>query len=59
MGGPRKIITAADMDRMSPQERADAVDASQVNDLSEVDPAFRDEVLETARQLGAQRRSDA
>ena len=52
-------ITAADMDRMSPRERADAVDASQVNDLGEVDPAFRDEVLETARQLGAQRRSDA
>ena len=59
MGHPRKIITAADMDRMSPQERADAVDASQVNDWSEVDPAFRDAALETARELGAQRRSDA
>ena len=47
------------MDRMSPQERADAVDASQVNDWSEDDPAFRDEILETARELGAQRRSDA
>jgi hypothetical protein len=59
VGEPKKIITAADMDRMSPQERADAIDASQVNDWSEVDPAFRDEVFETARELGAQRRSDA
>ncbi|HSH11464.1 MAG TPA: hypothetical protein VLA10_06725 [Ilumatobacter sp.] len=59
MGQPRKIITAAEMDRMSPQERADAVDASQVNDWNEVNPAFRDEILETARELGAQRRSDA
>jgi len=59
VGDPIMTITAADMDRMSPRERADAVDASQVNDLGEVDPAFRDEVLETARQLGAQRRSDA
>lgn len=59
MGQPRKIITAAEMDRMSPQERADAVDASQVNDWNEVNPTFRDEILETARELGAQRRSDA
>lgn len=59
MGHPRKLITAADMDRMSPQERADAVDASQMNDWSDVDPAFRDEIFETASELGAQRRSDA
>jgi hypothetical protein len=59
VGQPKKIISAADMDRMSPQERADAVDASQVNDWADVDPAFRDEILETARELGAQRRSDA
>lgn len=59
VGQPRKIITAAEMDRMSPQERADAVDASQVNDWNEVNPTFRDEILETARELGAQRRSDA
>lgn len=59
MGEPKKLITAADMDRMTPQERADAIDAAILRDWDEVDPAFRDEVLETANQLGAQRRGDA
>lgn len=59
MGKPKKLITAADMDRMSPQERADAVDAATVHSWDEVDPTVRDEILETARELGAQRRGDA
>jgi hypothetical protein len=59
VGKPKKLITAADMDRMSPQARADAIDAAIVRNWDEVDPTFRDEILETASELGAQRRSDA
>lgn len=59
MGDPETIVTAAEMDRMSPQERADTVDAGTVTSWDDVNPDFRDEVFETARRLGAQRRSDA
>ena len=59
MGHPKKLITAADMDQMSPQQRADVVDAANVTSWNEVDPQFRDEIMETARQLGTQRRNDA
>ncbi len=58
VGKPKKLITAADMDRMSPQERADAIDAATVHSWDEVDPEVRDEILQTARELGAQRRRD-
>ena len=54
----RKIITAADMDMMTPQERADAVDAATVRSWDEVDPAFRDAALAEARRLNAERRRD-
>ncbi len=59
MEKPRKLISAADMDRMSPQERTDAVEAATARSWDEIDPAFRDEVNATARQLGSQRRGDA
>ena len=52
-------MTAAEMDRMTPQQRADAVDASVVGSWDDVDPEFRERVLKTARMLDAQRRNDA
>ena len=59
MSRPQKIVTAAEMDRMTPQQRADVVDASVVRSWDDVDPDFRERVLETARMLDAQRRNDA
>ncbi len=47
----RKLITAADMDRMTPQERADAVEASICHSWDDVPEPFRSHVLETAREL--------
>jgi len=51
MSASRKVITAAEMDKMTPQERADAVDASIVHSWDEVDPKFRDRVVQRAREL--------
>lgn len=59
MGEPRRIIRAADMDRMTPQERADAVDASEVRSWDEVPEAVKARVFETARRLGDKRRQRA
>ena len=47
----RKFISAADMDRMTPNERADAVNASICHSWDEVPEPFRTRVLETAREL--------
>jgi hypothetical protein len=55
----RKIITAAEMDKMTPRERADAVDSSIVRSWDDVPEPFRTEVQETARRLGQQRRARA
>lgn len=59
MSRPQKIVTAAEMDRMTPQQRADVIDASVVRSWDDVDPDFRERVLEAARMLDAQRRNDA
>ena len=58
MAERRRLITAADLDRMSPQERADAIDASLVTDWDDVPEPFRSEVLATARDLGRRLRRD-
>ena len=52
-------ITATEMDKMSPQERADAVDAATTRSWDDVPEPFRSEVLETARVLGQHRRQRA
>ncbi len=49
MAKPVKIITAAAMDRMTPQERADAVDASIIRSWDDVSESFRAEIFATAR----------
>ncbi len=58
MAERRRLITAADMDRMSPQERADVIDASLVTNWEDVPEPFRSEVLATARELGKRLRCD-
>lgn len=58
MAEPGEVITASEMDKMSPQERADAVDASVRRNWDEVDPGFRDRALAEARRLSAQLRDD-
>ena len=58
MAERRRLITAADMDRMSPQERADAIDASLVTNWEDVPEPFRSEVLATAHELGRRLRRD-
>ena len=59
MSAPRKVITAAEMDKMTPQERADAVDASIVHSWDEVDPKFRDRVVQRAQELAKTFEDDA
>ena len=53
-----KVITASEMDKMTPQERADAVDAAVRRSWDDVDPDFRDRALAEARKLNAQLRDD-
>ena len=59
MAEPRKIVTAAEMDKMSPQERADVVNAGVLRDWNDVEPGFRRVVEEKAQQIAATLRSDA
>ncbi len=54
---PRKLITAAEMDKMTPQERADAVDSATIRSWDDVPEPFRSEVLATAKRLGERLRS--
>jgi hypothetical protein len=56
---PKPVITADEMDKMTPQERADAVDSAMVRSWDDVPEPFRSEVLATARTLGQQRRKSA
>jgi len=59
MSDARRIVSAAEMDKMSPQDRAVAVNAGVVRDWDDVDPAFRLVVEEKAQRLAATLRSDA
>lgn len=53
MAKPGKAVTAADMDKMTPQQRADAVDAAVRRSWDEVEPDFRERALAEARELNA------
>jgi hypothetical protein len=48
----RKFISAADMDRMTPNERAEAVNASICHSWDEVPEPFRSRVQARAVELG-------
>jgi len=54
----RKVITAAEMARMTPQERADAVDAGTCRSWDDVSEPFRTQVLATAREFAERLRRD-
>ncbi len=47
----RKFISAADMDRMTPNERADAVKAATCHTWDDVPEPFRSKVLARAEEL--------
>jgi len=47
----RKFISAADMDRMTPNERADVVNASFCHSWDEVPEPFRSQVLARAQEM--------
>ncbi len=59
MATPRELITAAQMDKMTPQERADAVESATIHSWDDVPEPFRSEVLATAKELGERLRSRA
>ncbi len=52
----RTIITPAEMEQMTPQERADAVAAGRASSWDDVPEPFRSDVLAEARRLGEERR---
>ena len=54
----KTIVTPAEMDKMTPQERADAVAAAKKRSWDVPEP-FRSEELATATELGQQRRQRA
>jgi hypothetical protein len=55
----QRTITAAELEQMSPHERADAVRAGRVTSWDDVTDAFKAEVLATASELGERRRRRA
>jgi hypothetical protein len=59
MADARKPVTAAEMDAMTPSDRAEVVDAAVVRDWNEVPEHFRRDIVETAKRLVAERRADA
>ena len=54
--GFEAVVTASEMDQMSPQQRADLIDAAIVRSWDDVPASFKAEVLETASVIGRQRR---
>ncbi|HEX9505253.1 MAG TPA: hypothetical protein VGA62_04535 [Acidimicrobiia bacterium] len=55
MHDERKLLTAPELDGMSPDERAAAVNDRVVTDLDELPPEFRDRVVATGRRLAVER----
>lgn len=53
MPEPEKLVTAEDLDRMTPDERAAVVRDSIVTDWGDVPAGFRRKVETTAAQLAA------
>ncbi len=55
MADKNQILTAEELDAMTPDERAKAFRDRIVTDPEEVPTEFRDRVFETAKRLGAER----
>jgi hypothetical protein len=56
MAPRQKMIAAADMENMTPQQRADAVESTRAKSWDDAPERFKEEVLATASELGEQRR---
>ena len=52
----RRLITVAELDAMTPNERAATVGAHIVTDLAELPASFRDRVVATGHRLTAERK---
>ena len=59
MADPERIVTAADLEALTAQERNELVDASVVLSWDDVPETFRSEIQAMARHLGDQRRTRA
>jgi hypothetical protein len=53
---PATFVSAAEMDSMTPQERADVVDAGVARSWDDVPEPFKSRVLANARLAAAKRR---
>ena len=53
------IVNAAQLEKMSPQQRADVVDAAVVTSWDDVPESFRARIEAAAHRLGKQRRARA
>ncbi len=59
VSGENQIVTAADLERMTPQQRLAVIDSSRAQNWDEVPEPFRSEVETAALRLGEQRRERA
>lgn len=59
MTAKRKILSAEQLDAMTPDQRAAALDERIVHDLDELPEEFRNQIMETGRRLGEELRSTA
>ena len=59
MALPTKIVSAAEMDYMTPAERAAVVDAGIVRNLDDLPEAFRLKILAKAQQIHDERTREA
>ena len=57
MADEPEILTAADLDAMTPDERADAFERRLVTDFDSLPDEFRERIVATAARLGKERRS--
>ena len=56
MADSQRVITAEELERMTPNERAEAIRRSTVASLDDVSDEFRTRIEATAARLGEQRR---
>lgn len=57
MPANRKILSAEELDAMTPDQRAAAFDERIVHDLDELPEEFRTRIMERGRRLGEELRS--
>ena len=55
----RRLVTAEQLDAMSPNERAAALEEHIVPDLAELPEAFRDRIVATGQRLATERNQAA